>query len=184
MRTREAVTLLAPDSRQLHPVGRWLDLGAGDGTFTLALAELLPAGSTIEAVDRDPAALRRIPRTHAGIAIRTSARDFSSLPFPWSTLAGVLLANALHFVDGQESLLREIARALVPDGALVIVEYDTDVPKGLWVPHPVSERTLARVASGAGFAPPVALGRRRSHFGGEMYAALLRPNRERTFAIG
>jgi len=37
--------------------GVWADLGAGDGTFTQALARLLEPGSRIYAVDRDRAAL-------------------------------------------------------------------------------------------------------------------------------
>ena len=31
----------------------WLDLGCGSGIFTLALAELLPFGSTIVCVDKE-----------------------------------------------------------------------------------------------------------------------------------
>jgi ubiquinone/menaquinone biosynthesis C-methylase UbiE len=31
----------------------WADLGCGDGTFTLALAAILPRGSIIHAMDRD-----------------------------------------------------------------------------------------------------------------------------------
>lgn len=175
MRTRDAAALLAPDGQQLQPAGAWLDLGAGDGTFTVALAGLLPAGSTIEAVDRDGAALRRIPRVHAGIPIRTTSRDFATLPFAWSGIAGVVMANALHFVAGQERFLAAIAQALLPEGSLLVVEYDTDEARDRWVPFPVSFRTLSHLARDAGFAPPIALGRRKSRFGGEMYAARLSP---------
>jgi len=182
MRIRDAVSLLSPPGRQLQPAGHWLDLGAGDGTFTRALAELLPAGCTIEAVDRDASALRGVPATHNGVPIRTTRRDFSALPLPWSGVAGVLMANALHFVEGAEELLRALGASLLPNGALLVVEYDTDVPKGPWVPYPVSARSLQALAQSAGFAPPVALGRRRSQFGGEMYAAILRSPGERTFA--
>ncbi len=182
MRTRDAVALLSPDGQQLQPAGHWLDLGAGDGTFTVALAALLPAGSTIEAVDRDAAALQRIPHAHAGIPIRATQRDFASLPLPWNGVAGVLLANALHFVEDQQSLLAAVARLLLPAGTLLVVEYDRDAPKGPWVPYPVSARALARLAEASGFSAPVPLGRRRSQFGGEMYAAILRSNRDRAFA--
>ena len=37
---------------------RWLELGAGEGAFTLALADLLGAGGQILATDRDSRALR------------------------------------------------------------------------------------------------------------------------------
>jgi hypothetical protein len=50
--TSEAVALI----REAVPrrAGTWADLGAGDGVFTLALAEVLGAGSRIYAVEREP----------------------------------------------------------------------------------------------------------------------------------
>ena len=40
--------------------GRWADLGAGDGAFTLALADLVGPSARITAIDRDAASLRRL----------------------------------------------------------------------------------------------------------------------------
>ena len=40
------------------PGGVWADIGAGEGAFTLALADLLGPGARIVAVDRDAGALR------------------------------------------------------------------------------------------------------------------------------
>ena len=37
--------------------GRWADLGAGEGAFTLALADLLGPGAHITAIDKDARAL-------------------------------------------------------------------------------------------------------------------------------
>ena len=129
MDVRDAAKLLAPARPHLDSPGPWLDLGCGDGTFTGALAEQLPPESTIEAVDRDASALRHVPTVHAGIAILTTQRDFASLPLPWSGLAGILMANALHFVAEQESLLVQLGAALRPNGHLLVVEYDTDTPR-------------------------------------------------------
>lgn len=182
MDAHDAISLLSPTRRQLQPAGPWLDLGCGDGTFTLALADLLPAGSSIEAVDLDARALRRIPAVHAGVRIRATRRDFASLPFAWSGVAGILMANALHFVVDQEAFLSALSNALKPGGTLLVVEYDRDVPKGQWVPYPVSARALDTLAAATGFLPPVALGRRPSRFGGELYSAVLRSPPRRTFA--
>ncbi|MBK6485852.1 MAG: class I SAM-dependent methyltransferase [Gemmatimonadetes bacterium] len=130
MDVRDAASLLAPVRPRLHSPGPWVDLGCGDGTFTAALAEQLPSHSTIEAVDRDADALRRVPPLHAGIVIRTTQCDFDARPLPWSGLAGVLMANALHFVAGQEALLEHLAASLRPSGHLLVVEYDSETPKG------------------------------------------------------
>ena len=40
--------------------GVWADLGAGTGTFTRALTEVLGAGSTVYAVDGDARAVRAL----------------------------------------------------------------------------------------------------------------------------
>jgi len=64
MRRRDAVDLLADSGVDALEPTTWADLGCGDGTFTLALGDLLSSDSTIHAVDRDASALRRIPSVH------------------------------------------------------------------------------------------------------------------------
>jgi len=67
----------------------WADLGCGDGTFTLALATLLPRGSVIHAMDRDRSVLQQIPSSSAGTSIVTHAGDFTRLPLPFEHLDGL-----------------------------------------------------------------------------------------------
>lgn len=148
--------------RALH----WLELGCGTGTFTRALAELLPPGSTITAVDRDEDALRAIPATHNGVRITTLNADVQDpLPGP---MDGVLLANVLHFVEGKEALLARIAQ-VAP--AVLLVEYDTSRPLIPWVPFPLLRKTAVPMFAKAGFEDAVLLGERSSRYGnGPLYA--------------
>jgi len=62
--TPDAVALI----REAVPraAGTWADLGAGDGTFTRALARLLGLNSRIYAVDRDAQALAALERWALG----------------------------------------------------------------------------------------------------------------------
>ena len=84
------------------------------------------------------------------------------------------MANALHFVAKQESLIGSVAGALAADGHLLVVEYDTDVVDRRWVPHPVSLARLRELGATAGFNSFQALGTRPSRYGGRtMYAACL-----------
>ncbi|HUF64736.1 MAG TPA: class I SAM-dependent methyltransferase, partial [Gemmatimonadaceae bacterium] len=47
--------------------GDWADLGAGAGTFTAALAELLGARHTVTAVDRDATSLAQLRAVATGL---------------------------------------------------------------------------------------------------------------------
>ena len=57
MKPSDARELLTSAIPELEREGIWADLGAGDGTFTTALADLLDSTSRIYAVDRDPESL-------------------------------------------------------------------------------------------------------------------------------
>ncbi len=150
---------------------RWLDLGCGDGLFTLALAELLPPGSAIEAWDFDPATLLSIPDHHAGVTIRKRTTDFLRTPFPVD-VDGILMSNSLHYVADQQAFMKGIRDALPPHGLLLIAEYDTDIPVPTWVPYPISQRRLATLLTRHGFSAPTSIGRRPSSYGrGDLYTA-------------
>ena len=161
---RDAVDLLhnAPlldNSRQ-----RWADLGCGTGTFTLALAELLPHGSTIAAMDRDATAVKQLPEMHGTTRILKHVGDFTIEPLPGTDLDGILLANALHFVRDRSEFIQRASTSIKPGGAFLLVEYDTDSPNP-WVPHPLSFATLERLFKGCGFRTVKRLADRPSAFG-------------------
>ena len=138
----------------------WADLGCGDGTFTIALAGLLPGGSVIHAVDLDAAALGAIPRHCRDVTIVTHAGDFTRFPWPFEAPDGVMLANALHYVADQAAFVRRSAAAMTRP-RFVIVEYDTD-DANPWIPYPLSRRSLVRLFDEAGFETVRKLGARRS----------------------
>lgn len=164
----------------------WADLGAGRGTFTRALVRLLGPAGRVDAVDRDPAAVaalsplqRRASGASPTAAVTVHRADFADPAaldaLAWPPLAGVLLANALHFVPAtvQAAVVADLLARLAPGGRLIVVEYEDRRPSR-WVPAPVPFGRLATLAGGlAGAAGPVRLGTRPSAFGGTMYAAAL-----------
>ncbi len=145
---------------------RWADLGAGEGAFTLALAEVLGPGAHITAVDRDGRALRALAG-RPGIEMRIS--DFTR-PLGLSGLDGVLMANSLHFVRDKAPVLVLVREMLRPGGRLVIVEYGTDRGNP-WVPHPFSYNSWERMAGEAGFTGTRLLHTIPSSHFGTMYSA-------------
>jgi SAM-dependent methyltransferase len=159
--------------------GTWADLGAGSGTFTLALATLLGPEGRVYAVDNDASALAELHDALAGHPLGNQVlplqHDFRR-PHDFPSLDGVLLANALHFVppDEQPDVLRRLAGYLTPAGRLVVVDYDGRGASS-WVPYPISQRRLRELCAALSFAPPTVVGRRPSRYGGDLYAAWAAP---------
>lgn len=154
--------------------GAWADLGAGEGAFTLALADLLGPGAQIVAVDRDERALRRQARSMAArfpaAEVEYVAADFSR-PLELPPLDGVLMANSLHFQPRPGPVLAQVYGYLRPGGRLIVVEYNTD-RGNRWVPYPIAYSGWVRLAAAAGFVATRQIGARPSRFLREIYSAL------------
>ena len=151
----------------------WADLGSGDGTFTLALADLLARGSIIHAIDRDGSALEQLTSSARGVRIEKHVADFTRAWPIDRPLDGILMANSLHYIRDQESLLRKLAKRLTPQGRFLVVEYDKTFPNP-WVPYPLNAKILPELFAAAGYSQCQMLGTRPSSYQrGRMYAALL-----------
>ena len=154
----------------------WADLGSGTGAFTLALAELLPAGSHIYSVDKDSDALERqrriIGARFAGAEMSYLQADFTRhLPIP--SLDGLNMANALHFVPAEQraGVVSMICGLLKPGGRFCLVEYNTDYGNQ-WVPYPMSYTTWRQTAASIGLQDTRLVATTPSSFLGEFYCAL------------
>lgn len=155
--------------------GRWADLGAGEGAFTLALADLLGPEAHITAVDRDVRALRTLA-SKARSGVDTKQADFTR-PLGLSDLDGVVMANSLHFVRDKGPVLAAVRDMLRPGGSLIVVEYGTDRGNA-WVPHPFSFQRWEEMARDAGFERTRLLHTVPSRWLGSIYSATSsRPNR-------
>jgi ubiquinone/menaquinone biosynthesis C-methylase UbiE len=153
---------------------RWLELGAGRGAFTLALADLLGPAGDIVAIDRDRGDLaaltatmsRRFPETD----LTTAVADFSR-PLPIELgFDGLLAANSLHFVRDPAAVIDGLRQLLRPGARIVVVEYDSDSGNP-WVPFPFSYATWQAIAARAGLLDTRLVGRVPSRFLGAIYAA-------------
>ena len=89
-----------------------VDLAAGTGKLTRALARLGCEVIAVEPVDEMRAAIGDAARTLAGTA--------EAIPLPDDSADAVTVAQAFHWFDGAKALA-EIARVLRPGGALALV---------------------------------------------------------------
>ena len=145
--------------------GRWADLGAGEGAFTLALADLAGPDAQIIAVDKDARALQELRGR-----FETRVADFTR-PLNLHDLEGVVMANSLHYVRDKEPVLRAVRAMLRPGGRLIIVEYGADRGNP-WVPYPFTYTRWETIAARAGFKNTRLLKTVPSRWLGSMYSAV------------
>jgi ubiquinone/menaquinone biosynthesis C-methylase UbiE len=147
------------------PGGLWADFGAGVGSFTRALRELVGPEAVIYAIDRDRHALRG---QRDAIPV---AGDFTQ-PLDLPSLDGILMANALHWVNDQARVMAQLVGYLHPGGRLILVEYDVTGPRS-YIPHPVPYARFEALAQAAGLRDVRRIGERVSPSSGvTMYAGV------------
>ena len=166
MKMSEAIALIRTSAIGTRSQS-WCDLGCGSGTFTVALAQSLVSGSTIDAVDFDEGALKGIPDEYHGVTIRKLLGDLRIPTLRLPSVDGILMANSLHFIQDQHLLLSKL---LLVTNRFLIVEYERSKPSP-WVPHPIGFERLSQLFSETGVERVEKLSTRRSRFGGTMYSA-------------
>lgn len=153
---------------------RVLDVGAGSGVWSLAIAERLPSARAV-ALDLPEVLARFVERAEA-LSLRdridTIAGDFHDDAVLGGKLFDVvLLANVVHLEppDRAEALVRRFGRAVAPGGMLVIVDvlsdgtpeldravaaYALHLAMRLPGAHPYPESVLSTWTAAPGLAPP------------------------------
>ena len=160
------------------PGGTWADIGAGEGAFTLALADVLGPGARIIAIDRDAGALvanaEAMAQHFPATQLTTLVADLER-PLDLPDLDGLVAANSIHFVPRarQVAAIRSLAAHLRPGAPFIVVEYDADRGNP-WVPHPLSISGWERLAAEAGLEGTREIGRVPSRFLGGIYGAVSR----------
>ena len=168
MHIAEAAKLIRTEKISKTPAQIWCDLGCGTGTFTLALATLLPPGSVIHAIDKDETSIAQIPDQYQEVTIHKEVAHLGEREFFLPRLDGVLMANLLHFIKHQSAF---VARLRALSARLLIVEYDGRAASQ-WVPYPLGFSALRDLLLERGFTGVAKVGTRSSRFGGELYSAV------------
>jgi SAM-dependent methyltransferase len=116
------------------------DIGAGGGWFTIRLARRVGAGGVVYAEDIQPqmleATMRRVAREGLG-NVRRVLGTAEDPRLPAGVLDAVLIVDTYHELDNPDAMLRNIAKALKPQGRVGIVDFKRD---GLGPGPPLEER--------------------------------------------
>jgi SAM-dependent methyltransferase len=100
------------------PSDRALDVGAGPGLLSAALAPLVA-----RAVALDPS---RTLLSHAPAGVERAVGNGESIPFADASFDLVTSVNSLHHVGDMAATLAEMARVMAPGGRLVVQDYLAD----------------------------------------------------------
>ena len=124
-----------------------LDVGPGNGTYTLAAARRVGESGKVVAVDIEPRMVERVERRIAAenvTNIEARVADVYDLPFDDGTFDAITLITVIGEIPQPERALREFQRVLAPTGTLAFSELlpDPDYPR---------PSTLMRLATAAGF---------------------------------
>ncbi len=131
----------------LQPGMRVLEVGPGNGTYTLGAARRVGPLGQVVAVDIEPRMVERVQQRAAAEGVRNvQARlaDVTDLPFLDGSFDAVFMITVMGEVPSPVRALRELRRVLAPAGTLACSEVlmDPDYPLA---------STLTRWAERAGF---------------------------------
>lgn len=113
--------------RYIRPHDTVLDIGCGPGYFTRAMARMVGEGGLVIAVDIQDEMLdmmmERAEQEKLAHRIRPVRAGADSLNLPGEGIVDFALAFAVvHEIADQEKFFSEVARALRPDGLLLVSE--------------------------------------------------------------
>jgi SAM-dependent methyltransferase len=170
LNTSQAVALIA--AAVPRTTKTWVDIGAGEGTFSRALIQLLGRDARVFAVDRDQRSLASLHRwaQREQVNVIPVEADFTHpLELP-ELVDGMLLANVLHFVRNPDVVLGGLVRLVRPGGRVIIGEYDRRAASR-WVPHPIPFSELRDITDATGLTAPTIIATKPSAYGGTLYVA-------------
>jgi ubiquinone/menaquinone biosynthesis C-methylase UbiE len=136
-----------PMRHSIEPGMKVLEVGPGNGTYTVELASWVGEDGGVIAIDIEPAAIARVVALAEAEGlnnIEARLADVISLPFEENSFDAVILMSVIGEMPSPKLALLEFHRVLKPDGVIAFSELlmDPDYPLA---------RTVTALATDAGF---------------------------------
>jgi len=124
-----------------------LEVGPGNGTYTMAMARRVGDSGKVVAVDIEPRMIERVERKAQAEGITNIEARLASvydLPYDAETFDAITMIAVIGEIPQPEKALQEFCRVLRPSGRLAFSEL-------LWDPDYPRASTLIKKATAAGF---------------------------------
>jgi SAM-dependent methyltransferase len=158
------------------------EIGAGDGSFSVAIARLLQPGGTLYSTELDPDRLgdirKRVDRERLDNVVVVAAGE-ASTNLPDECCDAIFMRNVYHHIADTAAFNRSLRRAIRPGGRVAIIDFPPGALSGRDRPgdggrerngHGVTAHAVARELEEAGFVSE----RVDEDWGGRTYLVLLR----------
>jgi len=139
----------------LKPGGRVAEIGAGDGTLAVEMARRVgPSGrvfaTELGAEERD--AIRERARSEGVANLEVIEAQLAATGVPDRCCDAVFMRNVYHHLTDPKAIARDIQRALVPGGTLVVIDFPPT-----WYLVPFSPDGVGEERTGHGITTEAAL---------------------------
>jgi SAM-dependent methyltransferase len=107
------------------------DIGAGTGIFSVPMARAVGPSGTVLAVEVDPGFLPIIAekaRSQGVVNVATVLGEFGNPNLPREDVDVAFFHDVLHHIEERQAYLLALAEYMAPDGRIVVIDYDMNVP--------------------------------------------------------
>jgi ubiquinone/menaquinone biosynthesis C-methylase UbiE len=136
-----------PARHGIEPGMTVLEVGPGNGTYTVATARRVGSSGKVVTIDIEPRMIERVrrrARSEDMENIEAQVADVYSLPFEDGFFDAIYMIAVIGEIPKPDRAMREFHRVLSPSGTLAFSEF-------LWDPDYPRAGTLIREAASAGF---------------------------------
>ncbi|HEU4429599.1 MAG TPA: methyltransferase domain-containing protein [Myxococcota bacterium] len=121
---------------------RIADIGAGEGELAVEIAKRVgPSGRVYatELAEEERAAIRERARAEGVANVEVIEAQISATGLPTACCDAVFLRNVYHHLSDPSAIAKDIQRALVPGGTLVVIDFPPTWFLAPWSPEGVGE---------------------------------------------
>jgi ubiquinone/menaquinone biosynthesis C-methylase UbiE len=136
-----------PARHGIEPGMTVLEVGPGNGAYTVATARRVGARGKVVTIDIEPKMIERVRRRAQAEGIdniEAKVADVYDLPFEDGTFDAIYMIAVIGEIPEPDRAMRELHRVLSPSGTLAFSEF-------LWDPDYPRAGTLIHKAASAGF---------------------------------